>query len=379
MSTARAWLRLGIIGAGTITQAVHLGSVRRSPFELVAVCDISPSRVAAVAASNGVLGTTNPDQLLAMPEVDAVIIATTGSHAVLARAALEAGKHVLAEKPLAVTIAEVDALETLAARQGLVAQVGYMKMHDPLTARARRELGELVDVRLVRVTVLHPDDAPQLAHLRMPAPPRDADPSVIEAAEDYERAQGQVALPGAPAALVQYYLNVLNGSVLHELSLLRALGIDAPTRWAAEAFPALGDRAPASLLATGAVGDARIVLSWNWLPEFPEYEEELTVLASNGRVQYQLARPYLLEARSALLVDRGVGTERRSTTYTEIAETGFLRQLDAFAASIRNAAPVAADLAGARSDLIRLQGLAAAIGRGHGWEGTTEAALRHLV
>lgn len=359
MSTTST-LRIGVIGAGTISQSVHLPSIRRAGLDLAMVCDLSPSRAAQVGHHFGVPATTDPAEVIASDAVDAVLIATPGSHARLAAAAIRAGKHVLVEKPVALTVAEVDELSALAAEHGVVVQVGYMKMYDPLTDTARQQLAELHDLRLIQITLAHPADLPQVAHLRMAPPEPDADPAAIAEAVDYERAQAARALPGASPELLDYYANVLNGSVVHEFSLLRALGIPLPTAWQASAFPSLTD-APPCLLAHAQVGDARLVLSWNWLPEHPEYHEELRVLASNGRLEYSLAKPYLLEARSHLRVQRHDGLRRQDTSYLEGYETGFLRQLDAFAASVRDGAPVFSDLAGARADIVQLQLLAQAI------------------
>jgi predicted dehydrogenase len=323
-----------------------------------------------------VRGTTDPEVVFAAEDVDAVLIATPGSHAQLTARALESGKHVLAEKPLAMTIAEVERLERMQATSGRVAQVGYMKMYDPLTDRARAEIAELSDLRLVRITVAHPDDYPQLAHLRLDAPPTDADPKVIGQANEYENARVNEALGNLPRGLADYYTNVLNGSLVHEFSLLRALGLPAPTEWTADVFPSLNNGAPASLLATGAVGAVRYIISWNWLPEYPEYDEELSVLASNGRLSYHLAKPYLLEERSVLTVQRSNGLERRSSTYTNGFETGFLRQLDAFKESILHGAPVLSGLAGVKDDVGTLQSLVKAIGAGIGVDVVTEADRR---
>lgn len=366
-------VRIAVIGAGTITQSVHLPSLARAGYEIAVVCDLSPSRVAEVTGRTGIRGTTSPAEAIAAPEVEAVLIATPGSHAQLALAAIRAGKHVLAEKPLALTIAEIEELEAAAAEAGVVAQVGYMKMYDPLTERARAELAELDDVRLVRITVAHPDDLPQVDHLRMTPPQPDADLAEIERAQAYEAEQSAIALPGASEAVQRYYRNVLNGSVVHELSLLRALGLELPETWTAEAFPTLEGSAPASLIATAAVGDVRYVLSWNWLPEYPEYDEELKVLASNGRLEYHLAKPYLLEERSRLRVERNVGLERRDTSYADGYETGFLRQLDAFARSIRHDEPVVSDFAGAKRDVRSLQALAKAVAAARGETVGTES------
>ncbi|MCA0295524.1 MAG: Gfo/Idh/MocA family oxidoreductase [Actinobacteria bacterium] len=374
MNTAPRPIRIGVIGAGTISQSVHLPLVRRAGFDLAWVADISPSRAEAVGSAYGARWTSTPSELLAADDVDAVLIATPGAHSELTIAALDAGKHVLAEKPLGLSLAAIDAVSDAAARSGLVVQVGYMKMYDPLVQRARAELDALHTRRLVRITVSHPADEPQVAHLRMRPTTPDVDPAFIAAANAAEEAEVARALPGASPALRAYYRNVLNGSVVHEFSLLRALGLPLPDAWTADTFPTLDGDEPACLLATAAPdAGVRYVLSWNWLPDHPEYSEELKVLAASRRLDLHLAKPYLLEERSRLRVERSEGSERRETTYTELHESAFLRQLDAFGRSVRDGAPVVATVAGARLDLVQCQRLAKAIGAGLGETVTIEA------
>jgi predicted dehydrogenase len=351
-------IRIAILGAGIIAQSIHIPSILRAGMTLVAVCDVSPSRAREVAARYGVTGVTDPVEIFADPSIDAVLIATPGTHTELTIAALNAGKHVLAEKPLALNHDEVDRIEEAQRASGTVVQVGYMKMYDPLADRAAREISELTDVRLVRVTVSHPAVAPQIEHLRMNPPIDDADQSQIALANAYERAQTDAVLPGVPAEFAAYFRNIIHGSIIHETSLLRRLGFELPTSWSTDIFPELVGSEPSSLLAVGVAQDVRFVISWNWLPEYPEYDEEVKVLASNGRVEYHLAKPYVLEERSRLIVQRHDGHERQDTTYTQINETGFLRQLLAFADSIRHGSPVLANLDGVRTDIDVLTAIA---------------------
>lgn len=359
-------IRIAVIGAGAISQSVHLTSLRRAGFDLRYVCDLSPQRAAEVAAACGAKATSDPAVAMTSDEVDAVLIATPGSHAVLADAALRAGKHVLAEKPLAFTVREVDELEALAAERGLIAQVGYMKMFDPLTEVAASELAELRGIRLVRITVAHPADDPQVAHLRLSAPPADADQGAIDAAVAADLERAREALPGADDAVLRYYTNVLNGSVIHELSVLRALGIDVPQRWDARAVTALDGTEPASLRASATVAGTEFILSWNWLPDYPEYDEELAVFGANGRIEFHLAKPYLVEERSRLISRRHEGDLRKDTTYTAGHDTGFLRQLDAFALAVRTGEHNRARFAGARADIAALQEIATALAADRG-------------
>lgn len=360
-------LRLGVIGAGTITQSVHLESARRAGFELTWVCDLSPSRAVEVARRTGSAATTDPADVYGAGDVDAVLIATPGSHASVAVQALQAGKHVLIEKPVALSESGIRAVVDASTRSGLVAQVGYMKMYDPILPAAREAIAELDGVRLVRVTVQHPADEPQVGHLRMAEPPGDADSAVIAQSEAAEEAEVAQELPWATPALRRYYRGVLNGSVIHEFSLLRALGLPLPLEWDAQVFPDMEGNDPACLLATAAPdGDIRYVLSWNWLPDLPRYQEEVAVLASNGSVAIDMARPYLLEEASRLRVVGHRAGGRCESTIDGPAETGFLRQLDHFAVCINNGDTPVALVEDALQDVRQTRLIAEGIGRSLG-------------
>jgi predicted dehydrogenase len=113
-------LRIAVVGGGIGTQ--HIDALLELPeqFELVAFCDIDPAKAEAVADRYGIRSTlTSYDELLGRDEIDIVDICTpSGLHAAQTRAALEAGKHVICEKPLAGSLAEVDQLAALSDATG---------------------------------------------------------------------------------------------------------------------------------------------------------------------------------------------------------------------------------------------------------------------
>jgi predicted dehydrogenase len=126
-------LRVGVIGCGRIAQAAHLPALARAEgAELVAVCDPSAVLSRGVGRRYDVPSTTDTAELLARDDVDAVLIAVPDRlHLPVTAQALDAGKHVLVEKPLAATVVEAEEIAALAAASGLAVQVGAMKRHDP--------------------------------------------------------------------------------------------------------------------------------------------------------------------------------------------------------------------------------------------------------
>jgi predicted dehydrogenase len=118
--------------------------------ELTWLCDLSDEHRARFAARYPQARmTADFDELLADPEVDAVVVATpVVTHFGLARAALDAGKHVFVEKPMAVHAAEADELVALAEERELVLMPGHLLLYHPGVRKLKElvEAGELGDV-----------------------------------------------------------------------------------------------------------------------------------------------------------------------------------------------------------------------------------------
>jgi predicted dehydrogenase len=97
-------VRVGVIGVGAAAQVIHIPAIKKTEgVELVAICDRDPEKVARVAQKFQIPHAhSRLDDLLSSDEIDAVDICTPNFlHAPMALAALEAGKHVLCERPLA--------------------------------------------------------------------------------------------------------------------------------------------------------------------------------------------------------------------------------------------------------------------------------------
>lgn len=163
-------VRLGVIGCGRIAQAAHLPAIAKTDaVALEAVSDPSPALADGVGARYGVRAFTSTDALLET-DVEAVLIATPDRfHHELGRAALEAGKHVLMEKPLAATVAEAEDLAALATASGLRLQTGAMKRHDPGIAFAHRHLAAVEPIVSFAYWYRIPAERPAIEATMFPA------------------------------------------------------------------------------------------------------------------------------------------------------------------------------------------------------------------
>ena len=144
MSDAGRSIRLGVVGAGRIAQVAHLPALAKAAnIELVAISDPSETLATGVAARYGIRPFTSTEAMLA-EDLEAVLIATPDRfHHPLGTLALQAGKHVLMEKPLAASVQQAQDLADLAATSNLKLQTGAMKRHDPGLAFAKAHLDKI--------------------------------------------------------------------------------------------------------------------------------------------------------------------------------------------------------------------------------------------
>jgi predicted dehydrogenase len=142
-----AVLRVGLIGLGYWGPNHARVLTELSETELVAAADASERAIGLVRARYpGVRSTLDASEVIEASDIDAVIVATpTSTHFSLALAALEAGKHVLCEKPLATSTAECDDLIAAARRNERILFVGHTFIFNP-AVRMMRELIEAGEI-----------------------------------------------------------------------------------------------------------------------------------------------------------------------------------------------------------------------------------------
>jgi predicted dehydrogenase len=143
-------LRVALLGTGWVADFHARAVIEHPDAELVAAANWREPSLAELAARHGIPRTTTDwHELAGDPAVDAAVIATPNAlHAPQAVAFLEAGKHVLVEKPMARNLQEADAMLAAAARSGARLMVAHCwRFHrDVLALRARIAAGELGEV-----------------------------------------------------------------------------------------------------------------------------------------------------------------------------------------------------------------------------------------
>jgi protoporphyrinogen oxidase/predicted dehydrogenase len=161
-----ARIRVGVVGLGYWGPNLVRNFSESPTFEVAWACDMRPETLDAVERRYpGIACTTQVEDVLRDPDVDAVAIATpVSTHYSLAMSALEAGKHVFVEKPLAASTGEVLHLTRVADASDLVLMPGHTFVYSPPVTTIKRliesgELGEIYFISSSRVNLgLHQQD-----------------------------------------------------------------------------------------------------------------------------------------------------------------------------------------------------------------------------
>jgi len=351
-------IRVGVIGCGEATQILHIPTLKelRDLFAITALCDVSPSVLAGVGAGcPGALLFADYRQLVADPNVDAVLVANPDAyHAEAVIAAIEAGKHVLIEKPIAVTLAEVDAMIAAEGKAGVTVQVGYMRRYAPAyveaVAAAAKVRGDIV---LARVHDVIGPNAAIIENTSNVFRPNDVSPGLLaegkrKLADKIEEAIGVGSGPRAAA-----YALLLSLSS-HALSAMRELiGMPRSVLYAAQHH---GGRFLSAALDYGHF-TCHFEAGVDQIPHFDAY---LEVYTPDEIIRVDYDTPYVRHQPARLTRTTGVNAAGVSVqTMFPTRNDSFVAEWRAFHQNVTQLRRPKTSLEDARNDLVLARDIAA--------------------
>jgi len=320
-------LKVGVVGAGVIAQVMHLNYLRElsDRFEIVALCDISGENAVNNAQRYDISKTfTDWREMLENADIDAVFILTSGSHAPIAIAAANAGKHVLVEKPMCFSVAEGLEMKAAAEEAGVTLMVAYPKRYDPAFERFREVAVNVAEPRLMRVTTFESPFLPYIGHYAMApvAPiPKDAiETFIAETQASITRAIGEAS----PFLREEYHL-VLLDTLVHELNTVRGV-LGEPTSLE------YVDIQPGQLTVILKFGELSVSIHWMDLPGITRYGMEFALYGPEQRVTLTFPSPFLRSAPATVELIEGETGTTKSRRISEITsyESAFKLELEAF-------------------------------------------------
>lgn len=297
-------LRVGIVGCGEVTQIMHLPSLAQLPerFAVTALCDVSAAVLQAVGEQWRVAKRYRTYQdLVAQDDVDAVLVANPDAyHAEVALASIAAGKHVLIEKPMCMTLREADAISAAQAAAGVTVQVGYMRRYAPAFVEAVRLVPELGDIRLARVHDVLGWNALFVKGTSQVVRGDDVPADVIAAGKQLRDERISEAIGDAPPDLRSAY-GLLLGLSAHDLSAMREL-IGMPKR----VLSAAQRRNGLYLSATFDYG-GYVCQFETGIDNIPRFDAHLEVYGENRVLRVQYDTPYVRNLPIRLLITEANG------------------------------------------------------------------------
>lgn len=152
-------LRVALAGAGSVAD-LHIRAMKKNPgYELAGIYDIRPALAQGKAAAAGIRAYASLEEIFSDPHVDAIFVLThSDSHLDIASRALQAGKHVLVEKPVSQDAEGIEAIVDQARAAGLVCIPNHNYSHIPEFRRLKRmaDAGELGTIRSFFVSYVIP-------------------------------------------------------------------------------------------------------------------------------------------------------------------------------------------------------------------------------
>jgi len=153
----KTW-KVGIVGCGMVTQSIHLPTLLRlyEKFLVVGLCDVSPGALSHCAKKFGIAQTyASSEALCAVKEIDIIVVANSDEfHAIVAIQAINAGKHVLLEKPMALNHEDCEKIIAARDAKGVKVLVGLMRRYSPAVQTMVDEVASMGRVNFARVRAI---------------------------------------------------------------------------------------------------------------------------------------------------------------------------------------------------------------------------------
>lgn len=144
-------IRVGVVGAGEVTQVVHVPTLRflSDQYQVTAICDVSREAAEHTATKWNIAHVyTSSSEMVKQDDIDLILIANSDEyHASCAIEAAQAGKHVFIEKPMALTRSEATKIQEAAKQNNVKIFVGYMRRYAPAFQTFKKLLAESGPIR----------------------------------------------------------------------------------------------------------------------------------------------------------------------------------------------------------------------------------------
>jgi predicted dehydrogenase len=330
-------LRVGVIGLGEVAQVVHLPILESLPdlYQITAVCDISPTLRELAGRRYGVERRyADVGELVRDAPLDCVLVLNSDEyHTESVVAALDAGLHVLVEKPMCLAPREAQEIIAARDRSGRVVMVGYMRRFAPAFEAAKARLEKLGRINYARVHDIIGRNQLMIDQTAHVVRPDDVPRAALE--DRWARGSRLVgeALGDVDPVLGGAY-RLLCGLGSHDLSAMREL-LGRPRRVAAARQWRDG-----GYLAAMLEYDDFIALYETGVDDQVRFDAHLEVYGDTAELRVQYDTPYIRHFPTTLVVRETVGDGYEESVVRPHLKDPYTHELESFHAAVTGGAPV---------------------------------------
>jgi len=313
-------ITVGVVGCGQIAQIAHLPYLQELPqFEIGALCDISSKVVESLGEKYKVKHLfTDYRDMVKREDLDAILIANK-NHALPAIAAMEAGKHVLVEKPIAFNLKQADEMIAAAKRNKVKLMVGYMKRYDPAFETAQKIVTQMDGIFMIRVHDFA--GTYQINHeIYDLVEASDLSPEIIEETRKQDQADMLQDIGTDRLDLLDAH-DIMIHLAIHDINALHGL-YGLPQKLVAAS---LFDSNIVTALFQYA-NNVHVVWESGSIITLVEWDEQIRVWGKDKRIEIRFPFPYLKNAPTLLLIDENDGSAAIKKQITCSFDEAFKRE-----------------------------------------------------
>jgi predicted dehydrogenase len=328
-------LRVGVIGLGEVAQVTHLPILRlmRDRYRIAAICDISPSLVADIGDQYQIPDEARSldfQELVVRDDLDLVFVLNPDEyHAECAIAAMRAGKHVMVEKPMCLTLADAEAMIRERDAAGVQVMVGYMRRYAPAFLQAVERVRAMDRIGYVRVRDILGQNRLIIDQVEPVYRPTDVPDSASIDRQQRAARMVQEAIGDADADVARAY-RLLCGLNSHDLSAMREL-IGMPQR----VLAATTWRGGTFLHAIMEYGDFQAVLETG-VDRQVRFDAHIEVYGETTSVRIAYDTPYIRHLPTRLVIEDTAGAQLTRTEIRPTYADPYTRELEDLHAALVN-------------------------------------------
>lgn len=337
-------IKVGVVGCGEIAQISHLPYLQElQNFEVSALCDISPVVLEQLGDKYQIKNRCTDFHDLVKMDLDVVLV-TNKNHAPPALAAMENGKHVLVEKPIAFNLRQADEMVQVAKENKVKLMVGYMKRYDPAFEVMKKHIAELKKIHLIRIhdfagTYQINREIYDLIKAS------DLDPSSLEEIIKQDQTEMLADIGKDRTDLLDAH-DIMIHLCIHDINVLHGLYGLPEKMVCAESFD--GNFVTAMMQYKNGVN---LIWESGNLNTMVDWDENITFYGSNKSLELKFPFPYLKNAASLVYIRENYRSSASTRQITTSYDEAFKREWRHFYDCIVNDKPAMTSPEEAREDL----------------------------